>query len=172
VCSELCSLPPQTLIPSNHSSMSVLLRTFSLGWVALGSYLTTTPYEFNSAPIVLTATSWAAICPALTLLQTSRCVPSPMLCPHIHLAGKSSINLSEKWRRLGPRRAFLVVSSQEWRRLFACAFIHFVRVHLKHALLKRTDNRLTSVAPVNDLLSDTATAQTCAFQGSQILPVI
>jgi hypothetical protein len=31
--------------------------------------------------------------------------------------------------------------------------------------LKRTDNRLTSVAPVNDLLSDTATAQTCAFQG-------
>jgi hypothetical protein len=35
--------------------------------------------------------------------------------------------------------------------------------------LKRTDNRLTSVAPVNDLLSDTATAQTCAFQGSQYI---
>ncbi len=40
-----------TDLPSNHSSMSVLLHTFSLGWVALGSYLTTTPYEFNSAPI-------------------------------------------------------------------------------------------------------------------------
>ena len=77
-------------------------------------------------------------------------------------------------RRLGPRRAFLVVSSQEWRRRTAAqiAFIHLVRVYLKHALLKRTDNRLTTVAPVNDLLSDTATAQTCAFQGSQILPVI
>ena len=43
------------------------------------------------------------------------------------------------------------------------------REYHHNALLKRTDNRLTSVAPVNDLLSDTATAQTCAFQGSQIL---
>jgi hypothetical protein len=55
----------------------LISRLFFTLFFCIFSLLSTTPYEFSSAPIILTASSWAAICPALTFLQTRRYDPFP-----------------------------------------------------------------------------------------------